>query len=129
MKKIIILSLFIVIVSSAFAQAPTAPQKEVEIPGRYYTHDVETDPVTGNIEVKIVCSVVYAEVCIKTKSPFDSPVNPQTQNGPLGPGDHYTSIEVQDGGSTTYTGDIFAHYQNPHDGNLNEREHRFYIAP
>lgn len=131
MKKLLLLAVVFVVTFTCYAQAPTEPgggnpTEEVEIRGRYYSDSQELLP-NGDIVITIVCSVVFNEWCIKVKSPFDSPINPQTQNGPIPAQYYYKGVQINNAATTTVTGNVTAHYQNLYQGDLNYREHRFFI--
>lgn len=128
-KSFFTILMLLAVTAFMYGQSPNGgPQKEVELRGEWYDDDIVTDPATGNTTIRVVCIVVVNTWCVKTTSPIGSPINPQTQNGPLAPPDHYTSIAINNPQNTVVVGDVFAHYQNAYQGDLNYWEHRFFIS-
>lgn len=132
-KNIFTILLLFVVTTMIYGQSPTAPpdgnaqpKRDFEIKGRYYDH-TETVDALGNKKVGVTCYIVHDEVCIKVTLPYASMINPQTQNGPLPASDYYTNLVVNNAAQTTYSGDVTAHYQNFYQGDMNYREHTFFI--
>lgn len=70
MKKIIYLIAFAILGIESFAQGPTAPVKEIEIPGtiKFSETSSSNDPSTGTTTHKFTC-LKSTDICLKINKP------------------------------------------------------------
>jgi len=124
MKNFLTVTLFVSsLVCSKFGFS--IPPKKVDVPGRYITHQESVNSDGSNV-LKIICSVVYFDICYTSEIPATSTINPNTQNGPIPLPDRYSNIKVA--GFNNY-GEYYAHFQHFILPGIELREHIFHYMP